>query len=105
MSDLLGSSSNQQQADDEDDDDEVAKDGEDDKFEIFPPMYQQARGLFVNAPVTLADDLDLKWTEPDEAGLRTFLVEKMGFNLERVNNGIKKVQEAQQKKAQKRLDR
>ena len=38
----------------------------------------------------------------DETALREFLVEKMGFALERVNNGIKKLQEAQKKKSQGR---
>ena len=74
------------------------------EYEEVPPLYQQARQLFVNAPVYNADDVELKWTAPDEEGLRTFLVEKMGFNLDRVNSGIKRLQEAQQKKSQQRMD-
>lgn len=85
-------------------DDDVVLEEDDDLFIVFPPMYQQARKLFIDAPVLAAEEIELKWTEPDEAGLRQFLVEKMGFNAERVNTGIKKLQDAQKKKAQKRMD-
>lgn len=76
-----------------------------DDFDIFPPLYAQARELFVNPDIIPAEDVDLKWNEPDEEGLKAFLVGKMGFSADRVASGIKKLQEAQQKKAQKRLDR
>ena len=76
----------------------------DDEYEIIPPVYIGARELFFTPEVVPAADVELKWTEPDEPALREFLVEKMGFNLERVNNGIKKLQEAQKKKSQGRMD-
>jgi hypothetical protein len=47
----------------------------------------------------------MKWAEPDEEGLKTFLVGRMGFNEERVISGIKRLKEAQQQKSQKRMDR
>lgn len=77
---------------------------EDENYEIVEPLFAQARKLFVNCEVTDAETLDLKWNEPDEAGLMSFLVERMGFNAERVAGGIKKLKEAQQQKAQKRMD-
>jgi 5'-3' exonuclease len=44
------------------------------------PMYQEARRLFLQPDVNPPDAYDLKWTDPDEAGLTAFLVEKMQFN-------------------------
>jgi len=75
-----------------------------DDFEMVPPLYEQARKLFLQCEVTQADDLELKWDEPDEAGLRAFLVDRMGFNPERVASGVKKLKEAQLQKSQKRMD-
>lgn len=71
----------------------------------MPPLFEQARKLFIECEVHLADNIDLKWGEPDEAGLRAFLVDRMGFNTERVASGIKKLKEAQLQKSQKRMDR
>jgi 5'-3' exonuclease len=78
---------------------------EDDEFDVIPALYAQARKLFLQAEVHDADSIELQWTEPDEAGLKEFLVVKMGFNEERVLSGIKRLQEAQKKKSQKRMDR
>jgi hypothetical protein len=75
------------------------------EYEDVPPLYQQARVLFTHAEVTPGAEVDLKWTAPDEAGLRAFLVERMGFGVDRVASGIKRLQEAQQKKSQQRMDR
>lgn len=72
--------------------------------ELVDPLYAQARQLFIQADVLLAESVDLKWLEPDEEGLKAFLVEKMGFNADRVANAIKKLKESQPKKAQQRLD-
>jgi flap endonuclease-1 len=75
-----------------------------DEFEIIPPLYAQARELFFKCDVQDGSTMDLKWAEPDEAGLKTFLIDRMGFNEERVVNGIKRLKEAQLQKAQKRMD-
>lgn len=83
---------------------DVAVDEEGCEYETILPVYVEARKLFYTPEVHVAADVDLRWVEPDEANLREFLVEKMGFNLERVNNGIKKLQEAQKKKSQGRMD-
>lgn len=77
---------------------------EDETYEVVKPLYAQARELFVNCEVELAENIDLKWNEPDEAGLKDFLVDRMGFNPERVMNAVKKLKEAQQKKSQQRMD-
>lgn len=49
--------------------------------------------------------IELKWEEPKEEELRKFLVERMGFNPDRVTTGIAKLQTAHRKKSQKRMDR
>lgn len=74
------------------------------EYEEIPPLYLQARQLFINCDVTSADSIELRWDPPDEAGLTVFLVERMGFNPDRVSSGIKRLQEAQVKKAQTRMD-
>ncbi|GAV89464.1 XPG_N domain-containing protein/XPG_I domain-containing protein [Cephalotus follicularis] len=47
--------------------------------------YQEARQLF-KEPLVFTDEeqLDIKWTAPDEEGLITFLVNENGFNSDRV---------------------
>lgn len=55
--------------------------------------------------VCICQEVELKWTPPLEEELKAFLVQKMGFNEDRVTNGIKRLMEAQQKKAQQRMDR
>jgi flap endonuclease-1 len=74
------------------------------EYEIVPPIYTQARKLFLQCEVTPADQVELKWEAPDEAGLTAFLVDKMQFNAERVAGGIKRLKEAQEQKSQKRMD-
>lgn len=83
---------------------DVEADEEDPNAEMIPPIYVRARELFFQADVCPADDIDLKWSEPDEKGLKEFLVDRMGFNPERVESGIAKLKEAHKKKAQKRMD-
>jgi flap endonuclease-1 len=55
-------------------------------------LYQEARQLFVNPEVTDADDVKLKWSKPDEAGLLQFMVEEKGFSADRIKNGIRKLE-------------
>jgi flap endonuclease-1 len=78
---------------------------EDSEFEIIEPLYRRARFLFHTPDVTPAAELALKWDPPDEVNLRIYLVEKMGFNAERVDSGIKRLLETQKKTAQARMDR
>ena len=48
-----------------------------DDLEVIPPLYVQARRLFVQAEVFQADTIDLKWDAPDVEGLTAFLVGRM----------------------------
>jgi flap endonuclease-1 len=77
---------------------------DEDDLEIIPPQFQQARVLFVQADVTPHAQCDVKWADPDIEGLTKYLTEKMGFSDVRVKNGIARLQKAQQKKSQQRMD-
>uniref|UniRef100_A0A1I8FBN3 XPGI domain-containing protein n=1 Tax=Macrostomum lignano TaxID=282301 RepID=A0A1I8FBN3_9PLAT len=63
-----------------------------------------ARRLFAKPDVTPGDTVELKWSEPDEAGLIKFLVEENGFNEERVRSGAKRLLKAKQTTVQGRID-
>ncbi|KAF5451230.1 hypothetical protein F2P56_026350 [Juglans regia] len=67
--------------------------------------YQEARQLF-KEPVVYTDEeqLEIKWTAPDEEGLITFLVNENGFNSDRVTKAIEKIKAAKNKSAQGRLE-
>jgi flap endonuclease-1 len=67
--------------------------------------YQEARRLFKEPSVFSDDDqLDLKWTAPDEEGLINFLVNENGFNNERITKAIEKIKAAKNKSSQGRLE-
>ncbi|GLT88478.1 hypothetical protein SLE2022_065030 [Rubroshorea leprosula] len=67
--------------------------------------YQGARQLF-KEPLVHTDDeqLDLKWTTPDEEGLIAFLVNENGFNSDRITKAIEKIKAAKNKSSQGRLE-
>jgi len=89
---------------------ETAKDASNDgdEDENFLPAFVQARQLFLNHEVLSADDdnLDLKWKACDADKLRAFLVDDMGFNPDRVQANITKLQAAHKAntKPQTRMD-
>jgi flap endonuclease-1 len=68
------------------------------------PAYVKARELFHEHPVNL--DVELKWKPCQAEELKKFLVDDMCFNAERVDNSIKKLQEAYKAntKPQSRMD-
>lgn len=70
--------------------------------EKFP--YDEVRELFQKPVVADPSTLDLKWTEPDEEGLKKFLIEEKGFAEERVVNGIAKLKKSKSTSVQGRLD-
>merc|ERR1719399_1728598 len=70
----------------------------------FLPRYVWARQLFLEHEVTPAADVSLEWKKPDEARLREFLIEKMGFNADRVEGALKKLVKAQGARTQRRMD-
>jgi len=93
----------------EDEIEEIDSDDEDDEEDEEEPVpeYICARELFVTPEVErdiALLDSQLKWSEPDEAGLIAFLVDKLGFNQARVESGIKKLKDAKGKSSQKRMD-
>lgn len=60
----------------------------------FRELFAEARKLFSHADVTSGSEIDLKWTDCDEEGLKTFLVAEKGFNVDRVERGIQKIKKA-----------
>lgn len=66
--------------------------------------FKQARKLFMEPEVMAGNDVQLKWTEPDEEGLVKFLCEENGFNEERIRNGAKKLLKGRNTTTQGRLD-
>lgn len=54
--------------------------------------------------VTDPEEIDLKWTDPDEEGLLQYLVHEKKFNEERVRKGIEKLKKARTSAVQGRLD-
>ncbi|KAL6517850.1 Elongation of fatty acids protein 2 [Orobanche minor] len=67
--------------------------------------YQEARRLFKEPSVFTDDDqLELKWSPPDEEGLISFLVNENGFNSDRITKAIEKIKAAKNKSSQGRLE-
>lgn len=66
--------------------------------------YQQARELFLQPDVTNPDEVDLKWSDPNEEGLVEFLCGHRQFSEERIRNGSKKIQKTRTTSTQGRLD-
>jgi len=75
----------------------------------IPPEFKserldQIRALF-NAPeVTPAASVDLKFGNPDVAGLRNFLVNEKSFNADRVEKAIERLQKSKKVGSQRRMD-
>ncbi|THG23564.1 hypothetical protein TEA_015352 [Camellia sinensis var. sinensis] len=67
--------------------------------------YQEARHLF-KEPLVFVDDeqLDIKWSAPDEEGLINFLVTENGFNSDRITKAIEKIKAAKNKSTQGRYE-
>lgn len=66
--------------------------------------YKEARQLFLKPEVTPADQVELKWGDPDEEGLVKFLCRENGFSEERIRNGAKKLLKGRNTTTQGRLD-
>ncbi|XP_039285242.1 flap endonuclease 1 isoform X2 [Nilaparvata lugens] len=66
--------------------------------------YAGARRLFLEPEVANAEQVELKWTEPDEEALVKFLCGDKNFAEDRVRNGAKKLQKARGTTTQGRLD-
>jgi len=68
------------------------------------PLYVRARALFVDHEVTKGADAELKWTPCDEPKLKSFLVDKFGFNPDRVQGGIDRLNKSRGMASQSRMD-
>ncbi|KAL7522061.1 hypothetical protein ACHAWX_006744 [Stephanocyclus meneghinianus] len=72
------------------------------------PVYVEARRLFNEHPVLTDSEVDplLKWKECQPEPLKAFLVDEMGFNSDRVQSSIEKLQKAYKStnKPQMRMD-
>uniref|UniRef100_T1J246 Flap endonuclease 1 n=1 Tax=Strigamia maritima TaxID=126957 RepID=T1J246_STRMM len=66
--------------------------------------YEEARKLFTNPEVTPADQVEIKWKEPEEEALIKFMCGDNDFNEERIRNGIKKLTKGRNSTTQGRLD-
>jgi flap endonuclease-1 len=66
--------------------------------------YVGARALFKQPPVKPAAEVEIVFGQPDEEGLRRFLIEERLFNAERVESGITRLKKALARKTQGRLD-
>eukprot|EP00742_Colponemidia_sp_Colp-10_P002213 GILJ01002366.1.p1 GENE.GILJ01002366.1~~GILJ01002366.1.p1 ORF type:complete len:404 (-),score=74.71 GILJ01002366.1:140-1294(-) len=69
-----------------------------------PFPFADARELFLRPDVSDPESIELVWTDPDEAGLRQFLITEKSFNADRVENSIKKLKAARGKSSQSRLE-
>lgn len=79
--------------------------GEDTKYKVPEEWpYVGARNLFLNPEVIPGNEVELKWSAPDEAGLIKFMVEEKGFSEERIKSGIERLKKGLKTSAQGRLD-
>ncbi|XP_065676182.1 flap endonuclease 1-like [Hydra vulgaris] len=67
-------------------------------------MFEDSRLLFLEPEVTPADQIQLKWKEPDEEGLVEYMVKQKGFSEDRIRNGAKKILKAKKTSTQGRMD-
>lgn len=65
--------------------------------------YEEVRYLFKNPEVVDPVSLEFKWTDPDEEGLKKFLVDEKGFNEKRVSDSIEKLKKSKSTTVQQRL--
>jgi len=86
---------------------EVIKHLDPSKYPI-PANYMEevaaARHEFLEAEVTKAEDVEIKWGECDPDGLTQFLVGEKQFNEERVKNSIAKLEKMKKTSTQVRMD-
>ncbi|KAL7527682.1 hypothetical protein ACHAWF_007160 [Thalassiosira exigua] len=92
--------------DDEEGGEDPAKKNDDDDDEDLVPVYVEARRLFNHHEVLPDAEVELKWKECQPGPLKAFLVDEMGFNPERVQGNVEKLQKAfkASSKPQTRMD-
>lgn len=67
-------------------------------------QFKESRALFVKPDIDEAAKVDLKWKDPDEKGLIDFMVNNKGFQIERIQTGIKRIKACRGKGTQKRME-
>jgi len=65
-------------------------------------LYKEACELFRNPDLTRAANTKLEWTEPNKAVFIKYMVDKKGFQKERIERGIQRIKESK-KGSEKRL--
>ena len=55
-------------------------------------IYETARTLFIEPEVINPNKIELKWNKPDYEGLKKFLCESKGFNPNRIDSAMKRVE-------------
>jgi flap endonuclease-1 len=103
---LEGKKGEKEEDDDDDEEKDKEQEVEQDEEEELIPAYVEARRLFNHHEVLPDSEIDLKWKECQPVPLRAFLVDEMGFNPERVQGSIEKLQKAFKatSKPQSRMD-
>lgn len=66
--------------------------------------YQKARELFISPEIANAEEVELKWTDPDEEGIVKYLCGDKQFSEDRVRAGVKKILKSKSSGTQGRLD-
>lgn len=66
--------------------------------------YETARKLFIEPEITDPNEIELKWTDPDEEGLVKFLCGDRQFSEDRIRSGVKKIIKSKSSSTQGRLD-
>ncbi|KAJ5066392.1 flap endonuclease 1 [Anaeramoeba ignava] len=62
--------------------------------------YEEARNLFKNPQVIDPNEITFKWSDPDPQGLIEYLCKEKGFQQERIEKGIEKLQKARKEPVQ-----
>jgi len=67
-------------------------------------LYVEARRLFKEPDVVDAEKLELKWAEPDEEALVTFMCKEKNFSEDRIRSSSKRLAKARGGQTQMRMD-
>ena len=85
--------------------DAVIKSLDPEKYKVPEDVdYAEVKSLFIAPEVADPAGFDFKWAEPDESGLKKYLVEEKGFNIARVEKGIATLKKARMTGSQSRMD-
>lgn len=67
-------------------------------------LFKESRELFLKPDVTDPEEVNMVWKDADEEGIIKFLVEEKGFQLERIQGGLKRMKAAKGKGNQSRME-